>query len=93
MYKRQQKSSVKTFGDSQSSSVRPKRLGRTAQNILDLIIADGSISQDKMAERIGVSKRAIEMQIANLKANGLLVREGADRGGYWRIVINPQTEQ
>ena len=88
-----QKSSVKTFGDSQSSSVRPKRLGRTAQNILDLIISDGSISQDKMAERIGVSKRAIEMQIANLKANGLLVREGADRGGYWRIVINPQTEQ
>ena len=75
------------------SSVKSKRLGRTAQNILDSIISDGSISQDKMAERIGVSKRAIEMQIANLKANGLLVREGADRGGYWRIVINPQTEQ
>ena len=41
------------------------RLGRTAQNILDLIISDGSISQEKMAEKIGVSKRAIEMQIAN----------------------------
>ncbi len=47
----------------------------------------------KIAEKIGVSKRAIEMQIANLKAKGLLVREGADHGGYWRIVINPQTEQ
>ncbi len=88
-----QSSSVKTFGDPQSSSVRPKRLGRTAQSILDLIISDGSISQDKMAEKIGVSKRAIEMQIANLKAKGLLVREGADRGGYWRIVISPQIEQ
>ena len=88
-----QKYSVKTFGDSQTPSVRPKRLGRTAQSILDLIISDGSISQDKMAEKIGVSKRAIEMQIANLKAKGLLVREGADRVGYWRIVINPQTEQ
>ena len=88
-----QKSSVKTFGDSQKSSVKIKRLGRTAQSILDLIISDGSISQEKMAEKIGVSKRAIEMQIANLKAKGLLVREGADHGGYWRIVINPQTEQ
>ena len=88
-----QKSSVKTFGDSQKSSVKPKRLGRTAQSILDLIISDGSISQDKMAEKIGVSKRAIEMQVANLKAKGLLVREGADHGGYWRMVINPQTEQ
>src|SRR5574344_2100585 len=88
-----QKSSVKTFGDSQKSSVKPKRLGRTAQSILDLIISDGSISQDKMAEKIGVSKRAIEMQVANLKAKGLLVREGADHGGYWRMVINPQAEQ
>ena len=87
-----QKSSVKTFGDLQNSSVKQKRLGRTAQSILDLVISDGSISQDKMAEKIGVSKRAIEMQIANLKAKGLLVREGADHGGYWRIVINPKAE-
>ena len=84
-----QKSSVKTFGDSQKSSVKEKRLGRTAQSILDLIISDGSISQDKMAEKIGVSKRAIEMQIANLKAKGLLIREGADHGGYWRIIVKP----
>ena len=88
-----QKSSVKTFGDLQNSSVKQKRLGRTAQSILDLVISDGSISQDKMAEKIGVSKRAIEMQIANLKAKGLLVREGVDHGGYWRIVINPKAEE
>ena len=88
-----QKSSVKTFGDLQNSSVKQKRLGRTAQSILDLVISDGSISQDKMAEKIGVRKRAIEMQIANLKAKGLLVREGADHGGYWRIVINPKAEE
>lgn len=86
-------SSVKTFGDLQNSSVKQKRLGRTAQSILDLVISDGSISQDKMAEKIGISKRAIEMQIANLKAKGLLVREGADHGGYWRIVINPKAEE
>ena len=84
-----QKSSVKTFGDLQKTSVKQKRLGRTAQSILDLVISDGSISQDKMAEKIGVSKRAIEMQIANLKAKGLLVREGADHGGYWRIMVKP----
>ena len=88
-----EESSVKTFGDLQNSLVKQKRLGRTAQSILDLVISDGSISQDKMAEKIGVSKRAIEMQIANLKAKGLLVREGADHGGYWRTVINPKAEE
>ncbi len=80
-------STLEKYSIDEESSVKQKRLGRTAQSILDLVISDGSISQDKMAEKIGVSKRAIEMQIANLKAKGLLVREGADHGGYWRIVI------
>ena len=88
-YSIDEESSVKTFGDLQKSSV--KTFGDLS--ILDLVISDGSISQDKMAEKIGVSKRAIEMQIANLKAKGLLVREGADHGGYWRIVINPKAEE
>lgn len=85
-----EESSVKTFGDLQKSSVKQKRLGRTAQSILDLVISDDSISQDKMAEKIGDSKRAIEMQVANLKAKGLLVREGADHGGYWRIIVKTE---
>ena len=85
-----EESSVKTFGDLQKSSVKQKRLGRTAQSILDLVISDDSISKDKMAEKIGDSKRAIEMQVANLKAKGLLVREGADHGGYWRIIVKTE---
>lgn len=85
-----EESSVKTFGDLQKSSVKQKRLGRTAQSILDLVISDDSISQDKMAEKIGDSKRAIEMQVANLKAKGLLVREGAVHGGYWRIIVKTE---
>ncbi|WP_303034575.1 ATP-binding protein, partial [uncultured Bacteroides sp.] len=94
------KTSVRIFGDREktsvtkgNSSVKSKRLGRTAQSIIDLVIADALITEEKMAERIGVSKRAIEMQIANLRAKGILIREGADFGGYWRILTNPQTKQ
>lgn len=42
-----------------------------------------------MAKKIGVSKQAIEMQIANLKAKRILVREGANHGGYRRIIFKP----
>ena len=54
-----------------------------------MLISDGSTSQDKMAKKIGISKRAIEMQIANPKAKGILVREGANHGGYRRIIFKP----
>ena len=76
-YSIDEESSVKIFGDLHNSSVKQKRLGRTAQSILDLVISDGSISQDKMAEKIGVSKRAIEMQIANLKGQRIACQRGS----------------
>ena len=76
-YSIDEESSMKTFGDLQNSSVKQERLGRTAQSILDLVISDGSISQDKMAGKIGVSKRAIEMQIANLKSQRIACQRGS----------------
>jgi len=68
---------LEKYSIDEESSVKQKRLGRTAQSILDLVISDGSISQDKMAEKIGVSKRAIEMQIANLKGQRIACQRGS----------------
>ena len=96
-----EKSSEKRFGDSPVSSEKrfgevsdkPKNIGKTAQKIIDFVISDPSISAEAMAYKIGISSRAVEKQIAKLRSMGILSREGADFGGYWRIVINPQTEQ
>lgn len=96
-----EESSEKKFGDSQKSSVKrfgetvdkPKNIGKTAQKIIDFVISDPSMSAEAMAYKIGISSRAVEKQIAKLRSMGILSREGADFGGYWRIVINPQTEQ
>lgn len=73
--------------------VKPKNIGKTAQKIIDFVISDPSISAEAMSNKIGVSSRAVEKQIAKLRSMGILSREGADFGGYWRILINPQTEQ
>ena len=89
--------SEKRFGDSPVSSEKrfgevsdkPKNIGKTAQKIIDFVISDPSISAEAMAYKIGISSRAVEKQIAKLRSMGILSREGADFGGYWRIVINP----
>ena len=66
-----------------------KSVGKTAQKIIDLVISDPSISAEAMAYRIGVSSRAVEKQIAKLRSMGILTREGATFGGYWRIIVKP----
>ena len=93
-----QKSSVKRFGDYLKCSERkfgesvdkPKNIGKTAQKIIDFVISDPSISAEAMAYKIGISSRAVEKQIAKLRSMGILSREGADFGGYWRILIKPE---
>ena len=41
-----------------------------------------------MANKIGVTKRAIEKNIKSLRGMGILVHEGSDKAGYWRILLN-----
>ena len=84
------KSSERRFGE---ASDNPKNINKTAQKIIDFVISDPSISAETMAYKIGISSRAVEKQIAKLRSMGILSREGADFGGYWRIVINPQTKK
>ena len=89
---------MKRFGDNSKSSEKkfgetvdkPKNIGKTAQKIIDFVISDPSISAEAMAYKIGISSRAVEKQIAKLRSMGILSREGANFGGYWRIAINPE---
>jgi DNA-binding Lrp family transcriptional regulator len=38
-----------------------------------------------LAQQLGLSSRAIEKNIAQLKADGWLKRIGAAKGGYWQV--------
>lgn len=80
------KSSERRFGE---ATDKPKNIGRTAQKIIDFVISDPSITAETMAYKIGISSRAVEKQIAKLRSMGILSREGADFGGYWRIIVEP----
>ena len=91
-----EKGSVKKFGVNANrfgdTSKTPKKVSKTAQKIIDLVISDPSITADNMANKIGVTKRAIEKNIKSLRDMEILAHEGSDKAGYWRIIINPQTE-
>ena len=66
-----------------------KRVSRTGQKIIDLVISDPSITAEAMSVKIGVSKRAVEKNIKELRDRGILVHEGSDKAGYWRIIVKP----
>jgi len=40
----------------------------------------------EIGRRIGISSRAVEKQIANLRREGKLRRIGPAKGGYWEVL-------
>ena len=79
------KSSESEFGD---TADKPKNIGRTAQKIIDLSFPTFLCQPKLWLIKLGISSRAVEKQIAKLRSMGILSREGADFGGYWRIILS-----
>ena len=61
-------------------------LNNTQLRIVELILKDNKISAVKLAEKIGVSSRSIESNIKKLKEEGILIRHGSPKKGYWEII-------
>ena len=59
---------------------------KSSQKILQLVLEDSKITTSKMAEIIGISRRAIAKQIESLKQKGKIKRIGPDKGGYWEVI-------
>ena len=64
-----------TFGSKEKTSVQ----------ILDLMKENPSITLQQIAEKIGLSKRAIEMQVKKLREQGKVNRIGATKKGLWEV--------
>lgn len=56
------------------------------QKIIDVIKENPFVTQDELAQIIGLSRKSIIQNMKKLQGNGLLKRVGADKNGHWEIV-------
>ena len=54
--------------------------------IIDLIKKDRAISTESLATTLKITRRTVARDIEKLKENGVLIRIGHDKGGYWKII-------
>ncbi|MBQ6568235.1 MAG: winged helix-turn-helix transcriptional regulator [Treponema sp.] len=60
-------------------------LSENQRAILELIKADTAITQQEVADKTGLSRRAVQNNIGALQKSGLLKREGSKRDGRWVV--------
>ena len=56
------------------------------RKILTLLIEDPGYKTTVLAEKLGVTRKTISLNLHALKGKGIIERIGSDRNGYWRII-------
>ena len=59
---------------------------KSREKILQLLKAHPEYSAKKLADAIGITEKGVEKQLAKLKAEGLIRRDGPDKGGEWIVL-------
>ncbi len=72
------------FGESVERTVAGR--SETQKKLLELIRQNNSVSAKAMSQVLVISTRAVEKNIKSLKEQGILIRHGSPRNGYWEIV-------
>ena len=62
---------------------------KSREKIITMISKDIPLRVTALAERTGISPKAVEKQIAGLNADKVTKRVGPDKGGYWQARENP----
>ena len=68
-----------------SEKHRRKELNDTQKKIIKMLSKNNRLSARQMSEQIGISSRNIENNIRTLKKQGMLIRHGSPKNGYWEI--------
>ena len=63
-----------------------KKKQKSWEKIIQILKEHPDYSARKLAEIIGVTPKAIEKHLARLKADGIIQRDGPDKGGNWRVL-------
>ena len=70
------------------NSLEGKKLGKTALRIIELIENNPKVTREQLASLVGISLDGVKKQVKSLRDMGILVHEGSDKTGYWRIITN-----
>lgn len=73
-------------GGQKTEKVDRKGGQKTRNAILELIKNDERITSTKMAESLGINRSAVSKHLKKLQDEGVIRREGPDKGGKWIIV-------
>ena len=83
---------LKSIDDTEENIIKLSKVSKKNSNsrekIISLLREDGRLSAVALAEKIGITAKAVEKHLARLKSDGIIQRIGPAKGGHW--VVGPK---
>lgn len=71
---------------SEKIAILGRELNNTQRKILNLLAENTHLSAARTGEHMGISRRNVESNMKKLKDQGILMRHGSPKNGYWEII-------
>ena len=71
-----------SIGETEESNKKPIK---TKDKIVALLQQNNKLSAAALAGELGITAKAVEKHLANLKSAGIIQRVGPAKGGYWEV--------
>ena len=80
---------LKSIDDTEENIIKLSKVSKKNTNsrekIISLLCEDDRLSAVALAEKIGITAKAVEKHLARLKADGIIQRIGPAKGGLWVV--------
>lgn len=77
---------VDTKGGQKTEKVGRKGGQKTREAIFDMIAKNAKVTSTQMAESLGINRSAVSKHLKKMQEDGIIQREGPDKGGKWVIL-------
>ena len=77
---------VKAEGGQKVEKVDRKGGQKTREAIMKMITKDSKITSTQMAEILGINRSAVSKHLKKMQEDGIIKREGPDKGGKWVVL-------
>ena len=78
--------STNDISESREKSTKGReKTEKSREKIIAMLAEDGKLSAATLAERLGITAKAVEKHLARLKTDGIIERIGPAKGGWWKV--------
>lgn len=72
--------------DVEATATSGEKKSKSREKILSLLKENPDYSARTLADIIGITQKAVEKHLSNLKREGFIKREGPNKGGKWKVL-------